>query len=119
MLNDERIKLSKYKQILVIILGVLITGINPSLSSNLNADAVLNKMNADERFGYISGVVEGLAYSRWLKDRPNDTGMQCIYKWYYNAKLEKWKKITAWFNRHPNKPVGVLLYVLIKKECGV
>ncbi len=85
---------------------------------DLNASAVLNKMNSDQRHGYISGVVEGLAYARFLRDRPNETGMKCIYDWYYTGKIKKWLKIEAWFKRHPDKPVGALLYVLTKKECG-
>ena len=119
MLNDQRVKLSKYKQMVSIIFGILLVGISPSFASGLNADAVLNKMNADERFGYISGVIEGLAYSRWLKDRPNDIGMQCIYKWYYEGGKENAVKLNEWLKRHPDKPVGALLYVLLKKECGV
>ena len=119
MLNDQRIKLSKYKQIVTIIIGMLVAGISPSIASSLNADAVLNKMTLEQRHSYVSGVIEGLAYSRWLKDKPSDVGMQCIYKWYYSGKTENLKKIYAWFERHPDKPVGALLYVLIKKECGV
>ncbi|NRA87234.1 MAG: hypothetical protein HRU28_07525 [Rhizobiales bacterium] len=121
MLNRERIKLSKYKQILMIILVVLITGINPSLAGvkNISAGYVLNEMNNDQRISYISGVIEGLAYSRFLREKPNENGMNCIYDWFFKDSDKKMKKITAWFNRHLDKPVGVLLYVLIKKECGV
>jgi len=92
--------------------------INTSHASSLNAGAIMNKMNLGQRHGYISGVIEGLAYSRFLRDKPNETGMKCIYDWYYSGKAKKWKTIETWFGRHPNKPAGVLLYVLIKKECG-
>ena len=78
----------------------------------------MNKMSPEHRVGYIDGVVEGLAYSRWLKDRPSEKGMRCIYSWYHNGKKERWQTIFAWLKRHPDKPVGALLYVLIKKECG-
>ncbi|MCV6576166.1 MAG: hypothetical protein OIF58_10575 [Cohaesibacter sp.] len=66
----------------------------------------------------MAGVIEGLAYSRFLKDRPNEKGMSCIYDWFYESKDKKWAKMEQWFNRHPDKQVGVLLHVLIKKECG-
>ncbi len=84
----------------------------------LTADDVLNKMNADQRFGYISGVVEGLAYSRWVADKPDDTGMTCIYDWYYQGEEARSNQVDGWLRRHLDKPVGALLYVLIKKECG-
>ncbi len=123
MLNGQRIKLSKYKQIVTIILGMLMAGtslveakektINPN---HLNAGYLLNKMSSNEQVNFIAGVVEGLAFSRWLKDRPDDTGIKCIYKWAGNKK--KWNQIDAFFAKHPEKAIGPLLYILIKKECG-
>lgn len=97
---------------------MLITSVNISQASQLNAGAVMNKMNADERFGYISGVVEGLAYSRWQRDKPNSTGMRCVYDWYYKGGKDNARKLDVWLNRHPDKPVGALMHVLIKKDCG-
>lgn len=85
--NNKWCKLSKYQQLSVIIFTVLIAGAK-TRASELNAGAVMNKMNADERFGYISGVIEGLAYSRWLRDKPDSTGMSCIYNWYYEGGTE-------------------------------
>ena len=87
-------------------------------AGSLNAEYVMKEMDAKQQVSYISGVIEGLAYSRFLRDRPNDSGMNCIYNWHSNGGTGRWKKMEAWFARHPDKPVGVLLYVLIKKECG-
>ncbi len=84
----------------------------------LPAEDVLTKMSLDQRHGYISGIVEGLAYARWLTHRPDDAGMQCIYNWYYGGGTEKWTQVTQWLERHLDKPVDALIYVLIKKECG-
>lgn len=78
----------------------------------------MNKMGPEQRIGYINGVIEGLAFSRWLRDKPDTRGMKCIYDWYYRAPDKNWEKIAAWLNRHPDKPVGGLLHVLIKGECG-
>jgi hypothetical protein len=46
--------------------------------------------------------------------------MDCIYDWQSEnlTKPEKLKNVHAWLARHPEKTVGVLLYTLIKKECG-
>lgn len=83
------------------------------------AGDVMTKMNADQRIGYIDGVVEGLAYGRWLRDKPDQSGMNCIYRWYFQKPVEpQWNRITAWLARHPDKPVGALIYVLLKQECG-
>lgn len=91
---------------------------NDAFATDLNAGYVLNQMNADQRIGYISGVVEGLAYARFLKDHPSEEGMTCIYDWYDDGGTEQWSMIQTWFERHSDKPAGVLLYVLIKQECG-
>ncbi len=85
----------------------------------LTADDVLNKMNSKEQTTYITGVVGGFAYSRYLRDSPDKTGMNCIYGWFHGEKNRSaWNQIDAWFSRHLDKPVEPLLYVLIKRECG-
>ncbi len=85
-------------------------------AQNLDADFVLNKMTSDQQVSFVAGVVEGLAFSRWQRDKPDRTGIQCIYAWY--GKKDKWPKIEQWFGRHPDKQVGPLLYILIKQDCG-
>ena len=84
----------------------------------LTADDLLNKMSVDERVAYIAGVVGGLAYSRFLRDRPDQTGMSCVYDWYYTGREARHRQINQWFERHLDKPAEPLLYVLIEKECG-
>lgn len=101
-----------------LILLCLVGGVSQAQARDLNAGFVLNKMNADERVAYISGVIEGLAYSRFLRDRPDESGMNCVYDWFDENYKKKWLKTKRWLARHPDKPVGVLMYVLIKKECG-
>tara|TARA_R110002072_G_scaffold232223_1_gene389549 strand:- start:11239 stop:11550 length:312 start_codon:yes stop_codon:yes gene_type:complete len=85
----------------------------------LTADEVLNRMNADQRFGYVSGVVDGLAASRWMRDRPNAAGMHCIYDWYLGRPAaEVLAAIETWLGRHQDQQAGILLSVLINRECG-
>ena len=84
----------------------------------LTADDVLNKMNTEQQTSYIAGVVGGFAYSRYLRDQPDTSGMSCINNWYYGSGTNKWARIETWFTRHIEKQAEPLLYVLIKKECG-
>ena len=99
-------------------MGAPLIAANDVQAQNLNAGFVLEQMNVDQRVSYISGVVEGLAYARFLKDRPDEEGMSCIYNWYKDGDIEQWRQIQSWFERHQEQTVGVLLYVLIKRECG-
>ncbi|CTQ58135.1 hypothetical protein LA5095_01947 [Roseibium album] len=83
------------------------------------AGDVLDKMSAEQSASYINGVVEGLAYARWLKDRPDQTGMRCIYDWNYGEDSEvNTQRLLTWFEQQPDKPVGALVHVMIKKDCG-
>jgi hypothetical protein len=84
----------------------------------LTADDVMNKMTAQERSSYFAGVVEGLAQARWVADKPNTDGMQCIQNWYYGGGESNLRKIHTFFERHAEKPAAALLYVMIKQECG-
>lgn len=120
MLVNNLLKLSKYQQISIIILGMMFGITNEAHSREINAGFVMNEMNADQQVSYIAGVVEGMAYSRYLRDKPSEAGMNCIYRWYANntGTRENRGTVEALFARHPDKPVGVLLYVLMKKECG-
>ena len=90
----------------------------PAQARDLNAGFVLNEMNAGEQVAYVSGVIEGLAYARFLRDRPDESGMNCVYDWYGKDKKTRWLLIRKWLARHADKPVGPLLYILIRKECG-
>lgn len=118
MLIKNLLNLSKYKEISVIIFGLIVSSIMPPHVFALTAGDVSEKMGQEERLGYLAGVVEGLAYSRWLRDRPDDAGMQCVYRWYYEGKGKDHGMILSWFARHPDKPVGALMHVLVKQECG-
>ena len=105
-------------KIAIILAGLLLGSPLQAQARDLNAGFVMKEMNSKERVAYVAGVIEGLAYSRFLKDRPDETGVSCIYDWFYEDEDKNWAKMEHWFNRHPDKQVGVLLHVLIKKECG-
>lgn len=84
----------------------------------MTAGVIAERMSDQERASYIAGVVEGLATSRFLRDRPEQAGSRCIYNWFYGEGNGSWDRIDAWLARHPDKGVGVLLHVLIQKDCG-
>lgn len=84
----------------------------------LTAKDVLTKMGNDERFAYLAGISDGLAQARWMKDKPDETGMKCIYDWYYKGGKRKFNQVYDLLELHPDKPANAIIYVLIKKECG-
>lgn len=82
------------------------------------ADEVLNKMGDKDKYNYVAGLIDGFAYARFVKDKPDREGMECIHDWYYTDLDESWSSIKYWFARYPDKPAEPLLYVLINRECG-
>ncbi len=84
----------------------------------LTAGDVLENLNDDQWFGYVSGLLDGLATARWLAERPDSSGMRCIYEWYTARPAEQTiAEIEQWFGRHPEQQAGLLLHVLIAEEC--
>lgn len=123
MLNRKVNILSKYKQVLVIMTLVLLAfyGVGSAEaqnSGNLNAGFVLNEMTSDQQISYVGGTIEGLAYSRWLYGGKDNEGFRCVRDWFYGADENRWPLIEAFFDRHREKQVAPLLYILVKKECG-
>lgn len=108
---------SKYSKSVIFGLGLLTA--SSAQASDFNADAVLNNLNEEQRSSYMMGLVDGLAYARWLKDKPSEVGMRCIYDWYYQNNAALWKStLLPAFETHGDKPVTAILFVLSKRKCG-
>ena len=104
-------------KVISVVSACLLT-VTPSVAPAQTAGDVMTKMSVEQRLSYIAGVLEGLAFARWIKDKPDKAGMKCIYDWYYRDAKKVHTGVTAWLSRHPDKLVGGLMYVLIKRECG-
>ena len=119
MLVNKLLKLRIFKLFPAILFTTMLGAGNAAQAQALNAGAVMDNMSSDQRVGYVSGVIEGLAYARFVRDKPSEEGMKCIYDWYYKDNAERWKTtLFPMFERHRDKPVGVILHVLTKKKCG-
>ena len=110
------IKTERYAASAVLAAGIALTG---QQGVALSAQEVLDNMSAEQHTAYVSGVVNGLAYARWLAEDRDDSGMLCIYDWYYKTdQRERFNERMDWFERHPDQQVSVLMYALIREYCG-
>ena len=98
--------------------AAILIGAGNAVAADFNADAVLNKMDAVERNAYLAGIVDSLGFTRFLTDRPDETGMNCIYDWFYGNAEESRRTIHEWFSANPDQLPAALMYVLAKRECG-
>jgi hypothetical protein len=116
---NKKLTLSKYSRILAIIVSMTAGNtINIAEARQLDAGFILNEMEPKQQHSFVIGIVEGLAYSRFLKERPDETGMSCVQNWIYKDTAMRWKEINVFFRKHLTKPPTTLLHHMIKKECG-
>jgi len=111
---------SKYQILLAMALVVVLNNVTETNSAEKNVGFALHKLSSNEQVSYIAGIVEGFAYSRYLRDNPDQSGMNCIYDWYAGSTLTtgRFDKMENWFQREEGKPISVLLHERITKECG-
>lgn len=88
-----------------------------SAQNYMTAGSLDENMSVEQKNAYLSGVVEGLAYARFLKDEKDETGMGCIYQWYYDGENTLPKILDA-FDRYPDHTVGPILWSMSKQVCG-
>lgn len=89
----------------------------------VTAGLLLKEMPPAEFTTYTLGIVEGLAYARFLRDteksgRRNEDGMGCIHRWYHGDTKARFNKMMQAFEKYSEHHPTTILYAMIKKECG-
>lgn len=101
----------------VFVLGVTIT---PAYADGigLRAGEVINIMDNKELGAYISGLVEGLAYARYVSDGDRtDQGMRCIMDWYYGDEGTI-QMVRLAFARFEDHSANAVVAALAERQCG-
>lgn len=96
---------------------MLALGAVPASATDFTAGAVVSKMAPEKRYSYIAGVVEGIAYARFVRDEKKAAGMECIYDWFYKAP-SAFDTIYAAFEKYPAHTPGAIVATLAKRQCG-
>ena len=85
----------------------------------LTVTEIRKNLTPAEQIHYVTGLVEGLAFARWLADNKDSSGMACIWDWYLGEDSQKRiAQQRAMFDKHPDQHVSTLVYAMIKKKCG-
>lgn len=87
-------------------------------AANLDSGYVMEKMDDSTRHGFLAGIAEGIAYSRFLRDKPNEESMLCVQNWFYNGTDEEQKDMLRLLTKHKKLPPAVIVYTALKKKCG-
>ena len=85
--------------------------------TELTTGVVMERMDPNDRAAYIAGIVEGLAYARFLRDGRQTAGMACINNWFYghDGAIDQ---VYVAFGQFPDYPPGAVLSVLLDQVCG-
>lgn len=96
------------------------TAVNTNINeaNALTGEEVLTQLDTQAQYHYVSGVLQGLGYARFLKDKPNQDGTKCIQQWLIEGGPERWAIVEQWLDYHKEKPAGVIIYAMVSKECG-
>jgi len=96
---------------------VAATSIPANNAFAISADDVSNKMSKDERFGYVTGMLDMLTYQASIGG--NKPKADCIVEAYYgDGKDAAWEKLLAAFEALPEKYPASIVTVLVNKACG-
>ena len=88
-------------------------------ASALTVEEIRANLTTQEQTHYVTGVVEGLAFARWIAENRDATGMNCIWGWYLgDDQRAVFEAQMAMFDKHPDQQVSTLMYALIREECG-
>jgi len=86
-------------------------------AQGMTAGVIMEKMPQNERVPFVAGIIEGLAYARYVRDGKQTAGMGCIYDWFYK-KQDRIQDIYQAFNRFKDHTPGAIVAVMVAKECG-
>ena len=86
-------------------------------AEEMTAGVIMEKMEVGERYVFTAGIVEGLAYARYIKDGRDTAGRSCIYKWFYDDKTTV-DVIYEGFKRYPQLLPGQVVGTLANEKCG-
>ncbi|MCO5056968.1 MAG: hypothetical protein M9905_03595 [Rhizobiaceae bacterium] len=86
-------------------------------ATDFTAGIVATEMDERDRYPFMAGIVEGLAYARYAEEGKTTNGMKCIYRWFYDAKSRP-QEILAVFKRFPDYTPGAVIAAMMEKECG-
>ncbi|MEX0956390.1 MAG: hypothetical protein WDZ83_14420 [Rhizobiaceae bacterium] len=100
----------------MLIIGTVI-GVHPVYAVDFTAGIVVTKMAERDRYPFLAGIIEGLAYARYKKDGDSTDGMRCIYEWFYDTK-ERQQEILDTFSEFADYTPAAVVAAMVKKECG-
>jgi hypothetical protein len=84
---------------------------------DLSNHAILGKMDIDDHYPFIAGMIEGIAYYRYKAGGKDSKAMNCVYDWFYEDKTAL-DQIYYSFGQFPDYPPASVIDALVSRKCG-
>ena len=101
----------------VIVSAMLAVAPDNGHASDFTAGFVMAEMEQSDRFPFVAGIIEGLAYARFVSDDRQTEGMGCIYDWFYDTD-GRIMLIYEAFEAFPDHLPGAVVAALLEGDCG-
>jgi hypothetical protein len=107
----------------IAIVGAMVGTTAPAVADTaMTAGTLVERLPVSERYTYVAGVIDGLAYARFQKDtaaagEKAEDGMICIYDWFYKGE-NTFETIDTAFKTYGEHLPSTLVATLAQRECG-
>ena len=116
MLSEKACNSAGKNSIALMLFYAFIVSPSAFAQTELTTGVVMERMDNTERFAYIAGLIEGLAYARYVRDGQQTEGMACINNWFYRREGAVDQVYVA-FGEFPDYPPGAVMSVLLDQVC--
>ena len=99
-------------------LGLLLA-IQSAEAKNFNTGFVLNDMPSNDSLLLIDGTVRGIAYAHYFQNDQDNKGFECILDYAVTGDETKWLNMREFLEKYPDKPLGGVAYVYLRKKCNL
>lgn len=99
-----------------LVMGAHLLAAGPASTRDFTAGFFLDELEDSQHFAYLSGIVEGLAYSRFKADGDQIEGMACVYGWFYDDPEVTLRIYTA-FDKFRDHTPGAIMGAMIERKC--
>lgn len=104
-------------QVALLLSSPLIAAPSEAVATEFTAGVVMEKMAGGERYTFVSGIVEGLAYARFIRDGKNEAGMKCVLDWFHGNNKVAMDDIEILFAKYPAYPPAPIVSTLAERKC--
>ena len=88
-------------------------------AEDFNTGYVFNKLPKEQGLAHVDGVVRGIAYSHYFKSNKDQTGFECVLDYALAGDDNKWENMIEFAQGHPDKALGGVLFVYLRKKCNL